>query len=66
MKQFYTVPCLVHKDEHISITDIKTHMVGYKTAQCVVTFAHIGRFTVEKVPHAVVQAKHDPDVLLKL
>lgn len=58
MKKFDAVAGLVDENEDIAIAHIEPHVVCHKTAQRVITLAHIGWLAVEQVAHAVIQTKH--------
>ena len=58
MKQLDAIPALVHEDVNIAVHRVATYFVPDKPGKGVEALAHIGRLTVEPIPHSLFQTKH--------
>jgi hypothetical protein len=58
MKQLYSCPGLIKKDEDVSAVYILFHKICNYAAQAKETLTHICRLTVKPVPHTVIQTEH--------
>ena len=58
MEQFHQLAALPDEDEHVTITDVTSHLLMHHTAQRTDTLTHVCPPWAQPVAHRVVKAEH--------